>query len=740
MGTLEQSEPIEPTTLTDVEVMEASIEPGGMGAIEDVSSDDTVDESDSDTDIGVVEIDITSELSADQIRDLFGAFDQEDWAEVDRLLDEWERNGVYTDTKAGGVDRNRGNAETLRRYWTVGVGGQKIRWGMPGDWTRCVQQLTEHLGPRAKGYCALRHKEMNGYYPGDKRNKSDTARNLLTSANKPSASVVFGSGDGFKVVGANTTTDSTEMVDMQPVRDSSVSDGVRQYVGGDDFSGKALDLPVASTQATSEQPTTISSKSKSVEPSFGTSTNSADTIVTSSSSPTKAGSMSTTQPNVMHGSATVSNTTNSHTKTVADSGGDIEFKTVGVKGMNVVSADEGIVETIISVTGIVDNVKDRINPGAYAKTLAKRKPKGVWSHDWDTPVSKTLDVKELLPGDPELPKTMPNGDPWPAGAGALKVKTQFNLDTQRGREAYSDVTFFAEEQEWSIGYNVPVGGAKVDQKSGVREIETLELYEYSPVLFGAMPLARTTSVKEAQLALKALKGGAASWLADAPADVEDVVEYAAPAPDDIEEDFADELDGKDLALSADQMILVKRAIGTLTDLLNVVQGDVEVKAIEPEDETDDAEPDDDEDDDVQEYDSLVEAIDDIVDDEDVYNALIDAASGIDNALNDDNIEALDQASNEFLDGIQTQMKRDGVDVQLLRDLASTVADLIQQVGGVDEGGEEMPSEDTIEKKQPEDDMEATDEATEEAPVEAPEGKTILSVEEIQSFIADFNAK
>ena len=71
---------------------------------------------------------------------------------------------------AGGADRNKGNAETLRRYWTVGKGGLKIRWGTGGDWTRCNRYLKKYMGPRAKGYCALRHKEMTGMWPGDKRN------------------------------------------------------------------------------------------------------------------------------------------------------------------------------------------------------------------------------------------------------------------------------------------------------------------------------------------------------------------------------------------------------------------------------------------------------------------------------------------------------------------------------------------------------------------------------------------
>jgi len=78
---------------------------------------------------------------------------------------------------AGGADRNRGNAENLRRYWTIGKGGLKIRWNTPGDWTRCNRYLRKYMGPRAKGYCALRHKEMTGVWPGDKRNvgKKNTA-------------------------------------------------------------------------------------------------------------------------------------------------------------------------------------------------------------------------------------------------------------------------------------------------------------------------------------------------------------------------------------------------------------------------------------------------------------------------------------------------------------------------------------------------------------------------------------
>jgi hypothetical protein len=66
-----------------------------------------------------------------------------------------------------------GNAETLRRYWTTGPGGMiKIKWGQKNDFTRCVLHLSKYLPPgQVERYCAERHYEMNGFWPGDRRNK-----------------------------------------------------------------------------------------------------------------------------------------------------------------------------------------------------------------------------------------------------------------------------------------------------------------------------------------------------------------------------------------------------------------------------------------------------------------------------------------------------------------------------------------------------------------------------------------
>lgn len=83
---------------------------------------------------------------------------------------------------AGGLDRNRGNAEKLRRYWLYGKGALKIRWNTPGDWTRCYRHLRKYMGPRAKGYCSLRHKEATGTWPGSKYNIGKKNKKILGSA------------------------------------------------------------------------------------------------------------------------------------------------------------------------------------------------------------------------------------------------------------------------------------------------------------------------------------------------------------------------------------------------------------------------------------------------------------------------------------------------------------------------------------------------------------------------------
>ncbi|MFN2495620.1 MAG: hypothetical protein ABR608_06910 [Pseudonocardiaceae bacterium] len=99
-------------------------------------------------------------------------------------------------------------------------------------------------------------------------------------------------------------------------------------------------------------------------------------------------------------------------------------------------APEGIVELIAAVTGVQDDVADVIVPGAFRRTIAERRPKVCSNHRWDAPIGRVLDIKELLPGDPRLPRTTGDGQAWPRAAGALVATAQLNTSTKAGREAF----------------------------------------------------------------------------------------------------------------------------------------------------------------------------------------------------------------------------------------------------------------------------------------------------------------
>lgn len=168
-----------------------------------------------------------------------------------------------------------------------------------------------------------------------------------------------------------------------------------------------------------------------------------------------------------------------------------ERKCVPMVGVKVVDADEGIVEAFVAGIGNVDDGGDIIEATFFQSSLdkhLKKLPKGVWSHDWNQPIARTLETETVPAGDARLPESLKS-----AGAGGQYVKMQFNLKTQRGADAFQDVVFFDGEQEWSIGY-VPIN-SKRDAKTGIRRLPEGIWYEYSPVLFGMNPLTATVGVK-----------------------------------------------------------------------------------------------------------------------------------------------------------------------------------------------------------------------------------------------------
>lgn len=160
---------------------------------------------------------------------------------------------------------------------------------------------------------------------------------------------------------------------------------------------------------------------------------------------------------------------------------------------------QGIVEAFVAGIGNKDSVGDIIVSGAFSESLKRRKPRVVWGHDWNSPIGKVLEIYEVPRTDQRLPAKMRN-----AGIGGLYVRVQFNLKSERGRQAFADVSFFGEEQEWSIGYKTL--DADFDPSKNANVLKKVELYEVSPVLHGANQLTGTISIK-ADKPLKDPKGG-----------------------------------------------------------------------------------------------------------------------------------------------------------------------------------------------------------------------------------------
>lgn len=171
---------------------------------------------------------------------------------------------------------------------------------------------------------------------------------------------------------------------------------------------------------------------------------------------------------------------------------------VGLEYKNVTALDpaasEGVIEALVAVTGVRDDVGDIIVPGAFTKTLVDRKPKVCLGHDWNRPIGKTLDIKELMPGDPNLPKTTGDGKPWPKAAGAVWARFQTNMDIDDGKNAFHSAKFYGPESSYSIGYKATTAKHRGD----TRYIHELDLFEFGPVLHPANRLATLQSIKSGE--------------------------------------------------------------------------------------------------------------------------------------------------------------------------------------------------------------------------------------------------
>lgn len=182
--------------------------------------------------------------------------------------------------------------------------------------------------------------------------------------------------------------------------------------------------------------------------------------------------------------------------------GDLEFK--AVSGQLNVDEAQGIVECFVAAVGNKDSVGDIVAPGAFNGSLRRRKPRVVWGHDWNQPIGKVLAIEEVGSNDPRLPAKMKA-----AGVGGLLARVQFNLRSERGREAFNSVAFFGEDQEWSIGYKTIKATYDPDHQANV--LQEVELFEVSPVLHGANQLTGTISIKGADGGDRVDSFGKSEW-------------------------------------------------------------------------------------------------------------------------------------------------------------------------------------------------------------------------------------
>ena len=144
---------------------------------------------------------------------------------------------------------------------------------------------------------------------------------------------------------------------------------------------------------------------------------------------------------------------------------------------------EGIVEAYVNTMGIKDHDGDIINPEAFNNSIRSRLPIPVLSgHDQSEIIGKVLFAQ---PEQIEGP------------AHRLFARMQMNMDTEAGRDAYSNIAGHY-VREWSVGFNIPGNDAIAYDRDGAdstRTIMELDWVEVSSVVRGASPSTMTIAAK-----------------------------------------------------------------------------------------------------------------------------------------------------------------------------------------------------------------------------------------------------
>ena len=118
-----------------------------------------------------------------------------DWSDVEqasrRGYTETDGRTEFVDVAPGRTEDGPGwlthpvDTDRLRDYWVRGPGAAKIGWGSPGDFNRCRVNVAEYIKPQhLNGYCANRHFDALGRWPGPKAHALDAEMEGLTDEAK----------------------------------------------------------------------------------------------------------------------------------------------------------------------------------------------------------------------------------------------------------------------------------------------------------------------------------------------------------------------------------------------------------------------------------------------------------------------------------------------------------------------------------------------------------------------------
>jgi phage head maturation protease len=180
---------------------------------------------------------------------------------------------------------------------------------------------------------------------------------------------------------------------------------------------------------------------------------------------------------------------------------------------------EGQVEAYVNTMGVRDHDGDIIDPEAFNASIKANLPIPVLSgHDQKQIVGKVVFARAEELEAPEH---------------RLLARIQMNMDTQIGREAFSNIAGdFV--REWSVGFNIPGPDAVDYEKLGketIRRIKNLDWVEVSSVVRGASPATMT-------IAAKSDNPDEIEEVDDITTEIIEITETSESSPDDTEETAA----------------------------------------------------------------------------------------------------------------------------------------------------------------------------------------------------------